>query len=623
VSQLIQKIKDAADIVELISEHLPLKRSGASYVGLCPFHNDGKPSMHVSSSKGIFKCFSCGAGGDVLKFWSEYHKKDLKETIRDLANKYGIPIESSFENKEKDEFFNLAIKMHELAAKFYYDQLLASFDASYARQYLENRAVQTATISQFQLGFAPNDGTKLIEHLKGKLQVSEEAILEAGLAIKSDKNQKFYDRFRGRLMIPILDERSRVVGFGARQLDATNDQGPKYLNSPETSIYHKGSLLYAINFAKEEIRKQDSVIIVEGYFDAISLHQAGFHNVVANLGTALTAQQVKILAKFSDSKNIFLCYDTDTAGEKASDKAAEIVSQVLKHTNYHLKTIRVPGDKDPDDYIQQHGSESFRELVTEARYYIDYKIQNLLDNNTSKSPEAKAKVINDALPYLSQINNQIIISEYLKRISDALNIELMSLKNEVERMLRADREAPENPYQQRDRAKQQAIITQKPLAAVPSLFLEEEMLLINLLDRNILETFLREENSLISPECQEIMEVLVEVSFENPDLHEAEHKYSLLQEKLNGNIEVASILADLGMKLESSTNITDLNAKYLELSRRLKEKKLRAMISELKIEMQQITEGDHEWLEKLQIKVKLEQQVHQLKSDSLHMPVSL
>ena len=296
----IQEIKDRADIVELISGIIPVKKSGANYVAICPFHNDTKPSMHISSSKGIFKCFACGAGGDVFKFWSDYYQKDFKETLKELAQKYGVELTNSSTNKEEIEHYNLQIRMHELAAKYYNDQLLGSEQARSARNYLEERKISTTTISEYQLGYSPADPEnwgKLITLLQDKLNVTEAQIVEAGLALQSEKNSRYFDRFRGRLMIPIRDERGRVIAFGARLVPGVeNDNGPKYLNSPDTQTYHKGETLFGIDLAKEFIRKEDGVIIVEGYFDQIALFQAGIKNVLANQGTALTAKQVKTMS---------------------------------------------------------------------------------------------------------------------------------------------------------------------------------------------------------------------------------------------------------------------------------------------------------------------------------------
>ncbi|MDD9897370.1 MAG: DNA primase, partial [Candidatus Melainabacteria bacterium] len=381
MSDPVTEIKSRANIVDLISEIIPVKKSGANHVAICPFHNDTKPSMYISATKGIYKCFACGAGGDLIKFWQDYYQKDFKESLKELAQKYGVELNFSQESKQDIERFNLEIKMHELAAQYYHDQFMGSQVAALARTYLDKRKISTATIAQFKLGFAeadPNDWGKLIKVLQAKLNVTEEQIQSAGLALKSEKSGRYFDRFRGRLMIPIQDERGRVIAFGARSIPGIDgDNGPKYLNSPETKIYHKGQNLYGINHAKEFIRKEDAAIVVEGYFDLISLHQAGIKNVLANQGTALTDGQVKALAKYSESKRIYLGFDSDAAGEAACDRAAEIVHKTLSRYDYELRILRVPDGKDADDFVQAHGAEEFLTLVKNSPLLTDYKINKI------------------------------------------------------------------------------------------------------------------------------------------------------------------------------------------------------------------------------------------------------
>lgn len=621
----IQQIKDAADIVELISEVIPVKRSGSSYVSICPFHNDTKPSMHISPTKGIFKCFACGAGGDVFKFWSEYYQKDFKETLKDLAEKYGIQLQTSSHDKEKVESFNKKIKMHEIAAEYYFNQLQAASDAALARDYLNKRNISTATISKFKLGYSPKDPEnwgKLIQVLKDKLSVSEDEIVAAGLAMKSEKNGRYYDRFRGRLMIPIQDERSRVVAFGARAL--SDEDNPKYLNSPDTDTYHKSSILYGLNLAKESIRKNDAVILVEGYFDVISLVQAGVDNVVANNGTALTPQQVKLLGKFTESKKLYLCFDSDNAGEAALDRAAEVISQVYEAYDHEIYAVRVPGDKDADEFVQEHSADEFVKLCKDSKIFYNYKIDLLIDATDLSSPQDKAKTVKELSHYLSFIKNKIILDDYKYSISNRLRVDIASLNSELKRSLPASQQKA-NPYSENKTAKQNKTITNQKINGhiiytKDSIYsIEQEIILQALLNKSFMEKFMQEDGVLITKEHNEILQALVELSFENYELDDAELKFNMLNEKLNAHRDLTSHLAELGIKLESSKDLIDRqDEKFKELIRRLKESRLKKQIKDLKEEMAVLDNTSPEWLLKMHEKLGLEKQFHQLKALALN-----
>lgn len=617
MSDPVSQVKNAADILEVISEIIPVKRSGTSYVSICPFHDDSKPSMHISPSKGIFKCFACGIGGDVFKFWSEYYQKDFKETLKDLCQKYGIPLEYSNENKEKTERFNLSVKMHELAAEYYHNKLMGANEAQVARDYLNKRQISTTTINQFELGFSlcpPQQSDALVKYLKEKLKVSDEQIFDAGLSLKSEKYNKYYDRFRNRLMIPIQDERDRTIGFGARQL-LPDDNGPKYLNSPETDIYHKSSVLYGMNEAKEYIRKKDGVILVEGFFDVISLSQAGVKNVVANQGTALTAQQIKLLAKFTQSKKIFMCFDTDEAGEKASDRAAELASEILKDVDYELKTIRVPGEKDADEYIKDHSKEAFDELIQNAPLYIDYKINKAITETDLSSPQAKAKTVKVLNEYLSQINNKIVLNEYFKIIAEKLNIPEAVLRDEFTPT------PVETPYSPAPSIKKEApkrkvsnrvnghiIYTKQTTLAA-----ELEMLVLCFKVRTMLENFMQEELQLLNEASNHILDALIEISFSNPDLSDSDEKFKKVSEFLQGHENCSEALAELGMMLDNQIAEVDDDDKYRIALRLIRQSHLEQKVKDIKEEMAKIDDSNSEYLVKMQEKNTVEKQLQKLK----------
>ncbi len=615
----IQEIKDLANIVELISEIIPVKRSGASYVALCPFHNDTNASMNISPTKGIFKCFSCGVGGDVFKFWSEFYQKDFPETLKDLANKYGVKLETSNQSKEDTERFNKKIQMHELAAKFYNEQLLAASEASKAREYLEKRQIPTATITTFKLGYSPEESNRLIRLIKEKLNFNEDEVVNAGLALKSDNDGSYFDRFRGRLMVPVFDERSRVIAFGARILDP-NSKLAKYINSSETEIYNKGSNLFGLNLAKEEIRKKDYVILVEGYFDLISLYKAGFKNVVANQGTALTAKQIKLLVKYSHSKKIYLCLDSDKAGREASDRAAELIPTVLKDIEHEIRIIQVPGDKDPDDFLKSNPSEAFQALIDKAPLYIDYKINEILAQTDLSSVNAKAKSIKEISKYLAMISNRVIFSEYQRRIAEKLSIDETALSIELNKNINTSG----NPYAEMDSApkKNQELVMRKS-KLVNGHFMEtenilhsaeQEIIIFCLKDKNFIQEFMSSEQCFVTGLHQQIFDKLIDVSFENPDVSNSDQKYLLLNQALNENRDLVEALSEIGVKLEKTEfPREDLQEYFAVLLRRLRKAGLRLQISEIKKEITELDESNQAKMQKILEKAALEKELHSLK----------
>jgi DNA primase len=617
----IQQVKDAADIVELISEIIPVKRSGSSYLALCPFHNDSKPSMHISPTKGIFKCFACGVGGDVFKFWSEYYQKDFKETLKDLAEKYGVEISFQQEDKKKIEIFNLKIKMHELAAEYYFNQLQASSEAQVARAYLDKRNISTVTISKFKLGYAPKDSEnwgKLIQVLKDKLSVSDDEIVNAGLALKSEKNGRYYDRFRGRLMIPIFDERSRIVAFGARAL--SDEDQPKYLNSPDTDTYHKSSILYGINFAKDSIRKNDSVILVEGYFDVISLQQAGIDNVVANNGTALTTNQIKLLGKFTEAKNIFLCFDSDTAGEQALDRAAELISQVFTSYDHTVYAVRIPGDKDADDYVQEHSVDEFRALCKNSKTFYDYKINLLIDHADLNSPESKAKTVKQLAKYLFNIKNKIILDGYINLLTEKLKIDRRSLEAELRDIMKDTTSQPKDLSPSRQRLKlDKAKVNGHIIYTKDSLYvIEQEIIIQSLLNKSFMERFMQEDGVLISKSYNEILQALIEISFEHYELNDAEMKFNLLNERLNAHRDLSSELAELGIKLESFiSNNQNQDDSLKALVKRLRILKIEKEFRLIKEKEQASSPNNPEFFEIIKEKSRLQKELHSLKAPAI------
>ena len=445
--EVISLIKDRLDIVDVVSQYVVLKKSGANYWGLCPFHNDKKPSMSVSPSKGIYKCFSCGAGGDALSFLVKIQNREYKDVILELAEKYGIELPQKFhsskENKSQKKEMILAC---EKAAKFYKLQLKTAEDANKAMAYLRGRDITDDIIDKFTLGWAPNKYDTLYKELKKEFK--DEILEKAGLILKSNSGG-WIDRFRNRIIIPIQNENGEYVAFGARAVD--EGQNPKYLNSSDSLIYNKSKILFGLNSAQEAIKAEDGVIIMEGYFDVISAQAHGVENAVASCGTALTSDHVKLLSRYTKSRRIYLSFDTDSAGINATKKGSAVIKETLSALgnikqfdeshissntdNKYACEIRVvsqPEGKDPDEFIRTTGADAFRQYVKNAPLLIDFLLNNILkEKNNARTPQEKAELVNQIIEVLKDVNNKIIQSEYVKMVSTVIDVDENAMLKEL------------------------------------------------------------------------------------------------------------------------------------------------------------------------------------------------
>lgn len=410
--EVIAEVRHRANIVDIISETVVLKKAGKEYRGLCPFHNEKSGSFYVNPDKGIFKCFGCGEGGDVFAFLQKAKGNDFIDTVRDLANRYGIRLVETVEEKQhydrRAQFFSL----NEAACNYFSQLLQDPVDGATARKYLEGRGISDEIITRFKLGFAPNSWDGLLRYLNSTMKVSESTLEEAGLVRRRAESTGVYDLFRNRLMVPIMDDQGRVVAFGGRTL---GDDQVKYLNSPETPIYVKGQHLYGFHLAKEAIKAKDSVIVVEGYFDAISLHQHGFNNAVATLGTALTEQQAKMLVRYTESKRVFLSFDSDQAGQKAVERGAEAINQIAEGVGIELRVIRIPGGKDPDECLRaEGGQEAFTKAMQSAPPFIDHELRQALKDADLATHTGRLEAAGRIVPILAQIKNPMVRGEYIR-----------------------------------------------------------------------------------------------------------------------------------------------------------------------------------------------------------------
>ncbi len=453
--EVISQIKDRLDIVDVVSQYVVLKKSGANYWGLCPFHNDKKPSMSVSPSRGIFKCFSCGEGGDALSFLVKIQNREYKDVIFELAEKYGIEIPKKYSpSSETKDLKKDMIKACAKAAKFYHTQLRSAEDANKAMTALRARNVDDSVIDRFTLGWAPNKYDTLYKELKKEFK--DEVLEKAGLILKSNSGG-WIDRFRNRIIIPIQNENGEYVAFGARAVD--EGQNPKYLNSSDSLIYNKSKILFGLYTAQEAIKKEDGVLIMEGYFDVISAQAHGVENAVASCGTAMTAEHVKLLSRYTKSRRIFLSFDTDSAGINATKRGGEVIKETLaalggikQFDESHISStadnkyaceIRVvspPQGKDPDEFIRTMGGDVFKEYIKNAPLLIDFLLNNILkEKNSAKTPQEKAQLVEQIIEILKDVNNKIIQSEYVKMVASVLNIDENAMLKELvkhENMLR-------------------------------------------------------------------------------------------------------------------------------------------------------------------------------------------
>lgn len=415
--EIIQELKSQADIADVIQQFVPLKRSGSGrFVGRCPFHNDHSPSMNVNPQMGIYKCFACGAGGDVFKFVMEHEHLDFKEAVEWVASFTGfsLPETKSNEKPEVLETKTLVRELNDLAADWFFSELPKN-DKAVA--YLASRHITEETRKFFKIGYAP-DGREGLLSFAAKKGFSPKQLVESGLAVERE-NGGIADKFRDRLIFAIENLSGKVVAFGGRILDKDR-KAPKYLNSPDTALYKKGEILYGLSHAKSEIPKSDSVVLVEGYFDLISLYQAGVKNVVAVSGTALTDRHAEILARYT--KNAFLVFDGDEAGRKAAHRTIEIV--LPRGISPRIVSLSRPnGEKiDPDNFVNEHGqraAEDFRAELSHAESWIDY----LYRTTPTESIEDRAAFITKLKTVISTIPDRELQQQYLKVIADRFDTE--------------------------------------------------------------------------------------------------------------------------------------------------------------------------------------------------------
>lgn len=419
--EILNEVRQANDIVDVISQYVHLKRSGRNYFGLCPFHNEKSPSFSVSPDKQIFHCFGCGVGGNVITFVSQIEGLNFVETVQMLAERANIQLPTLQNNgdTQREILKDKVYKVNEFTAEYYHQNLYKP-QAKTAQEYVKKRQLTNETLKSFRIGFS-GKFDELYQELK-KQGFQEQEILESGLVNKNERGQ-YIDRYRNRLMFPICDARGRVIAFGGRVLD---DSKPKYINSPENVVYSKGRHLFGLNVAKKGDTKK--LLIVEGYMDVISLHQRGITNVVAPLGTALTEQQGWLLRK--NSEQIILSFDSDDAGIKAKLRAIDI----LQKMGCDLRVIQLEGAKDPDEYIVKYGNMRFQNAVDKAFSVVEFKVKILKKELNLENTNDKIKFLNEIAKLISKVDNTIEREVYIEKIAKEYDISKEAIYAEVNKL---------------------------------------------------------------------------------------------------------------------------------------------------------------------------------------------
>ena len=421
----IEAIKERVDIVDVISEYVVLKKKGKDYSGLCPFHDEKSPSFSVSPTKQVYYCFGCGQGGNTFKFLMELGKRSFGDVVLELANRYQVPIKTlePEQKKELQRQLSQREQLYEILAvtTAFYQHVLYQPQGEKALNYLkEKRGLKPEIIQQFQLGYSPEGWETLYRYLVEQKHYPLALVEQAGLIKARKTNNGYYDQFRDRLMIPIQDIQGRVIGFGSRTLGTDE---PKYLNSPETPLFDKGKTLFGLDKAKNSIQKQDQAIVVEGYFDVIALHAAGFTHAIAALGTAFSTDQLKLLLRYTDSKQVIFNFDADKAGTKATQRAIGEIEPLIYSGQVNLRVLNLPEGKDADEFLKSSPDsiQQYQELINNSPLWFDWQIQQLLVNRNLKQADHFEQVGKGMIQLLDQLEDSNKKSYYLQYCAEILS----------------------------------------------------------------------------------------------------------------------------------------------------------------------------------------------------------
>ena len=559
--EILEKIKSQNDIVDVISERVRLRKAGRNFTGLCPFHNEKTPSFSVSQEKQIYKCFGCGEAGNVISFVMKERNLPFIEAVKYLANRANIPLEmnngeKSITAKKKDLLYRVNVE----AAKFFFSNLMNNQNA---KEYFLNRGIKEETIKKFGLGFANDSWNSLMFYLRKK-GISDVLLEEAGLiSVNKEKGRK-YDRFRNRVMFPVFDYQGRVIGFGGRVLD---DSKPKYLNSPETLVFQKGTNLYGLNFALKHNMNERYFVIVEGYMDLISLHQYGITNVVASLGTALTINQARLLKRYADK--VIISYDADMAGQMATLRGLEI----LRTAGFDVRVLNIPQGKDPDEYVRSNGKEAFLKLINAAEPLIDYRMKKAedgIDFKNSQSLILYAKRIMEIISDLDPMEKDV----YIKKASENTGIKEQTLYDILKSKMKDNRENNFRNNKEEDRSK---------LYVEPGFLKAERAILKIMLKNKEYLQYIEErisENDFILLEHKEIFTVIMLAKGENINNID-----SFIESKLNNTKSIGELVK---IREENIFFADDIKVQINDFINEIHSYKLKQRIDQLRKEQKEL-----------------------------------
>ena len=559
--EILEKIKSQNDIVDVISERVRLRKAGRNFTGLCPFHNEKTPSFSVSQEKQIYKCFGCGEAGNVISFVMKEKNLPFIEAVKYLANRANIPLEinngeKSKSAKKKDLLYRVNVE----AAKFFFSNLMNNQNA---KEYFLNRGIKEETIKKFGLGFANDSWNSLMFYLRKK-GINDVLLEEAGLiSVNKEKGRK-YDRFRNRVMFPVFDYQGKVIGFGGRVLD---DSKPKYLNSPETLVFQKGTNLYGLNFALKHNMSERYFVIVEGYMDLISLHQYGITNVVASLGTALTINQARLLKRYADK--VIISYDADMAGQMATLRGLEI----LRTAGFDVRVLNIPQGKDPDEYVRSNGKEAFLKLINSAEPLIDYRMKKAeegIDFKNSQSLILYAKRIMEIISDLDPMEKDV----YIKKASENTGIKEQTLYDILKSKMKDNRENNFRNNKEEDRSK---------LYVEPGFLKAERAILKIMLENKEYLQYIEErisENDFILLEHKEIFTVIMLAKGENINNID-----SFIESKLNNTKSIGELVK---IREENIFFADDVKVQINDFINEIHSYKLKQRIDQLRKEQKEL-----------------------------------
>lgn len=559
--EILEKIKSQNDIVDVISERVRLRKSGRNFTGLCPFHNEKTPSFSVSQEKQIYKCFGCGEAGNVISFVMKEKNLPFIEAVKYLANRANIPLEMNNGEKSKSaKKKDLLYRVNVEAAKFFFSNLMNNQNA---KEYFLNRGIKEETIKKFGLGFANDSWNSLMFYLRKK-GINDTLLEEAGLiSINKEKGSK-YDRFRNRVIFPVFDYQGRVIGFGGRVLD---DSKPKYLNSPETLVFQKGTNLYGLNFALKHNMSERYFVIVEGYMDLISLHQYGITNVVASLGTALTINQARLLKRYADK--VIISYDADMAGQMATLRGLEI----LRTAGFDVRVLNIPQGKDPDEYVCSNGKEAFLKLINSAEPLIDYRMKKAeegIDFKNSQSLILYAKRIMGIISDLDPVEKDV----YIKKASENTGIKEQTLYDILKSKMKDNRENNFRNNKEEDRSK---------LYVEPGFLKAERAILKIMLENKEYLQYIEErisENDFILLEHKEIFTIIILAKGENINNID-----SFIESKLNNTKSIGELVK---IREENIFFANDVKVQINDFINEIHSYKLKQRIDQLRKEQKEL-----------------------------------